>query len=606
MSEKSQAKLNAFCHARMSKNVEVGTAEKGILLKLSGEKPYIEASPHELSLPDSWDKVSSLEIEVASGEAPFSGHISLHGHHSKLELKIDLEPEKSTIIRIPLEELPLIGSIQDPYRIDLIRISAVKESELNLKELTLAVESKLKHKACIDKYGQRIKGTWPHKQPLENGPDQSLPQTPYPVGNFHGWNGGVKFNPSGFFKLGKTSSGRWWLIDPEGLPFWSFGVGKMGLDIPENETLFGGREDLFKDGDNLASNLKINFYKSNVLAKEDTEAWAPKQIERIKAWGLNTIGMHSDIAQFANASIPFVLSLPVNTLKDSCNADNWPDIFDPDWMEWFQEAIPEKVVQWSEHANLLGFYFGTPLPWNNARFLDAEPQSGMKQAWMDFISDRYKEISSFNETWKTSFASWSEVLTMTELNVPKGVAEVINDKEAFLLVYAEQFFSLISTIVTSVNEKHLLLGPAFGPKPPHDDILKIAGNYMDVICWNTGSTPVDTVLLTKVHELTNRPILLCGGKRLRSGEHRLPSIEDSFPEKEAVAQLEKDIEEAVKLPFVLGYHLDALIDAPISGRMTDGSSESCGLLDIADSPYIEMVAMLRKAATTLYEKRLKI
>jgi hypothetical protein len=613
MPEYITANLVPLSSVRHSSDLDVSIDEENnLVVETKSLNQFLETSPEEISFPVIWDKISflTLEIRLASGEG--KGHLRIIGAKRSLSFdwQIDSETKQLTF---PLTELPLVTEAHDAFRVKSIELKIDTIGAFYFKNIRIAAENSLRKEILIDEFGQRVNSEWDNKI-LEKDNfedrkqlDATTPLPPHSIGDFGGWKGDIKFSGSGYFKLGKTSSGRWWLIDPDGHPFWSFGVGQIGLDIHAYETLYNGREYFFaKEISSHAEGLKINHYKVNSLQKYGSkDTWLKKQKDRLKHWGLNTVGAHSESLLFQNETIPVIVSLPTFSNDNICTTDNWPDIFCHNWQEWFQETVPEILMQWNNQPNLLAYQIGRNLPWSNSRILDSESDSAIKSAWRDFMSEKYSDISEFNGVWESSYTDWDALLNMSELNIPKERNKAEKDKEAFLIHYAEKYFSLLSNIVTSLDEQHLLLGPCFGPELPPDEILKLAGQHFDIICWVAGSQPLDEDTVNKVYSLTERPILITGGaKEKNAASHLVANTADHQPN-ELAAQYRKDIELALKLPYVLGYHFDSLVDDPISGRIIDDERRNAGLVDITDTPYTSLTDIIRLISTDIYKERLK-
>jgi len=613
MPEYITANLEPLSSVRHSSDLDVSIDEENnLVIETKSLNQSLETSPEEISLPVIWDKISflAMEIQLSSGEV--KGHLRIIGAKRSLSFDWQIDPETKQLT-FPLTELPLVTEAHDAFRVKSIELKVDTKGAFYLKNIRVATEESLKKSILIDQYGQRVSSDWENKiQEKDNFEDRKQldaekPLPPHSIGDFGGWKGDIKFSGSGYFKLGKTSSGRWWLIDPDGYPFWSFGVGQVSLDTQAFETLYNGREYYFaKEIGTHAEGLKINHYKVNSLQKYgNKDTWLKKQKDRLKHWGLNTVGTHSESSLFLNENIPVIVSLPTLSNENTCTTDNWPDVFCPNWQEWFQETIPELLMQWNNQPNLLAYQTGRNLPWPNSRILDSESDSAIKSAWRDFMSEKYSEISSFNEVWESSYTDWDDLLNMSELNIPTERNNAEKDKEAFLIHYAEKYFNLLSNIITSLDEQHLFLGPCFGPELPPDEILKLAGQHFDVICWIAGNEPLEEDLISKVYSLTERPILITGGAKEKKSASHLVANTVNYPPNDLLAQYRKDIELALKLPYVLGYHFDSLVDDPISGRIIDDERRSIGLVDIADTPDASLTDMIRSASADIYEERLK-
>ncbi|RAL80696.1 putative beta-agarase [Pseudomonas aeruginosa] len=106
----------------------------------------------------------------------------------------------------------------------------------------------------IDRYGQYSRADWPEKirsdEQLRSAYAAEAAQlrdwerqTPA-RDRFGGLLGGPVFEASGFFRTEKRG-GRWWLVTPEGHPFWSLGVNAVTAD--GSRTYVEGREPMFAE-----------------------------------------------------------------------------------------------------------------------------------------------------------------------------------------------------------------------------------------------------------------------------------------------------------------------------------------------------------------------
>lgn len=125
----------------------------------------------------------------------------------------------------------------------------------------------------------------------------------------------------GFFRLGRTDDGVWWLITPEDEPTFLraiAGVNRHGRAGPELV-----RRSVY-------ANTVEHLYGS--AAKVD-EGWGRSTAARLHAWGVDTVGPWADaglvnrgfyftaIADFVRASVPTLHGPGVRL----------PDVFDPNW-----------------------------------------------------------------------------------------------------------------------------------------------------------------------------------------------------------------------------------------------------------------------------------
>ena len=120
--------------------------------------------------------------------------------------------------------------------------------------------------SLVDAYGQSTRARWPEKitsdDQLKAADAKEQQQLQGWLGerekasldSYGGWNKGLSFKASGFFRTEKRD-GRWFLVTPQGHPFYSLGVNTVAPD--NNQTYVAGREWMFgalpKDDEPLAA-----------------------------------------------------------------------------------------------------------------------------------------------------------------------------------------------------------------------------------------------------------------------------------------------------------------------------------------------------------------
>ena len=225
----------------------------------------------------------------------------------------------------------------------------------------------------IDAYGQSTRSDWPEKvrsvEQLANAWKAEGEQLKkwqaqaQPTDTFGGLLEGPDFQATGFFRTEKRN-GRWWLVTPDGHPYWSLGVNTVNSE--SIQTYVEGREYMFTElpaeGEPLADfygqsddrdgvgaqqgrafghGRWYDFYAANryratggLSGQPAADAWLERTLARLDAWGFNGLGNWSQPA-FAGASrIPYSLPLAIggDYATVSTGYDWWgamPDPFDP-------------------------------------------------------------------------------------------------------------------------------------------------------------------------------------------------------------------------------------------------------------------------------------
>jgi len=240
---------------------------------------------------------------------------------------------------------------------------------------------------------------------------------------YGGWNKGPSFKASGFFRTEKRD-GRWFLVTPLGHPFYSLGVNTVAPD--NNRTYVAGREWMFgalpKDdeplaayygeGDNRGGNGAdqgrgygsgrwFDFYQANLqrtygkpctegdatreqapagatpAAPEaapcaapafDQKRWVGHTLDRLQAWGFNTLGNWSAPALGLADRVPYTLPLSIvgDYASISTGSDWWggmPDPFDPRFAMATERAVAIAARDHRDDPWLIGYFADNELAW---------------------------------------------------------------------------------------------------------------------------------------------------------------------------------------------------------------------------------------------------
>ncbi len=403
------------------------------------------------------------------------------------------------------------------------------------------------HKAytgIVDGFGQSTRSDWPEKvksaEQLANawkGEAAQLRdwerQTPA-RDRFGGLLGGPVFEASGFFRTEKRG-GRWWLVTPEGHPFWSLGVNAVTAD--GSRTYVEGREPMFAElpaedeplaaffgeGDDrrgvaaqagpcvrqwplvrflCRQPLPRRWWADQASADQLAGEWRQRTLERLSAWGFNSLGNWSDPALAAQARMPY--SLPLSIAGDyatvSSGFDWWgamPDPFDPRFAMAAERAIAIAARDHRDDPWLLGYYADNELAWAGrgddsaqAHFalafgtLTLSMDSPAKRAFVKQLKAKYLGHEALAEAWGIELAAW-EALEAPGYAAPlpgEGHPAIAEDYSAFLRLYADAYFKTLRDALQWHAPNHLLLGPRFAVSTP--EALTSCARYCDLLSFN--------------------------------------------------------------------------------------------------------------------------
>jgi len=467
-----------------------------------------------------------------------------------------------------------------------------------------------------DKYGQYIHGAWSGKISSDDdlkraSVKEALSLSHEPV--MKGWDAyggflkGPKLTATGKFRVQKYK-GQWWLVDPGGRLFWSTGIDCIGAD---GMTRIKGRAKYFKD---LPAGPVFNeFYNSNHSSFDFLSAnlyrkygadwktiFAQRTQQRLKSWGINTIGNWSDPAIYRMRKTPYVTTL------SGKKTDQLVDPFHPSFQADLEKQITSMTKsQMFDDPWCLGFFVDNELKWQDLEknLIVSGASQPAKQAFRDYLKDKYLNINQLNSHWKARYASWDDFLNDT--SAVKGRA-ALSDIHRFAVVFADVYFKKCRAAVRAAAPGFLYLGCRFDfHSYPADSslswVVRAASQYCDVVSFNRYTY---TSSALQPPSGSDFPILI-GEFHFGSLDHGLfhPGLKYTTDQQERSAFYESFMNEAVRNPYIVGAHWFQYYDQPLAGR-SDGENYQIGFVTVADTPYQLLVDKVRKLAKALYSLRL--
>ncbi len=329
--------------------------------------------------------------------------------------------------------------------------------------------------------------------------EQASPGAPSPLD-------GVKFDTStvvgtdGFFRVGKSTTGRWWLMDENGKPFFYRGVTSIN-----RSGRAGGR--LAEDGPYAAVvDRKYNYQK-------DPTAFAESVIARLREWNFNAMGAwasedlfdrgmpYTEITEFAKVG-PSIATRGITL----------PDVFDPAWEKAIDELAQKICTPRKNSRQLVGYFTDNEMGWAQWREEDIADQAGAGparasvrptllqaclsrpstesagQAARKLILDKYgKDPAALARAWEipAEFARDPDpVRAMTNRGIGLGSKGYIVDQTAFSHLFARRYFELSSNAIRKYDPNHLILGCRFGAPPGSVVLAECRRPFVDVVSAN--------------------------------------------------------------------------------------------------------------------------
>lgn len=514
------------------------------------------------------------------------------------------------------------------------------------------------YQGIVDGYGQFTRGDWPGKvksdQQLQQAVQQEQKQLPLWLAErvkqdqYGGWLGGQHFEATGFFRTEKRD-GRWFLVTPEGNPFYSLGVNAVTAEL--SATYVEGREAMFtalpKEGEALAKYFGsadsrsdtgankgrafakgrwFDFYAANLersYGPADPARWLSHSQDRLQAWGFNTLGNWSDPAFAKDARLPYSIPLAIHGdyATISTGVDWWggmPDPFDPRFAMATERAVAMASRDHRDNPWLLGYFADNELAWAGAaddphgRYalayatLRLTTDVPAKRAFLKQLRDKYRNHKGLSRAWGITLEAW-ELMEDPGFQAPLPSAEfpaIEADMQAFLRLYANTYFKTIADSLEWHAPNHLLLGGRFASSIP--EAVNACAEFCDVLSFNFYTREPQHGYDFAALRALDKPLLVSEfhfGSRDRGPFWG--GVAEVYKEEERGPAYAQFLSKALEEPQIVGVHWFQYLDQPATGRLLDGENGHLGLVGITDRPWDGFVKAVRKANLGVVKALLK-
>ena len=501
-----------------------------------------------------------------------------------------------------------------PVRFCLTRITATAEEPPELESLVLPVGP------LLDELGQSTLHEWPAKSrtaeevtqrlrsQLAAADEQRLPS------GYSRWGGylGLNFEATGFFHT-TYDGNRWWLVDPDGHPFWSSGLDCVGFHIdsaysglesaltwlPETDSPYAAAHHKGREGAAF-DYLRANFIRA-FTPESEYEPWAAIALAFLREAGFNTVANWSDW-QIARAKVPYVRPMNGNELHGlPLVFRDFPDVYAPQ----FEQVAAEFAAQLADTADdpaFIGYFMMNEPTWGFATDSPAvgmllnTPNCNSRVALSQALRERYGSDRALSEAWglELTFAAVAE----GEWRYPLTAAARA-DLDAFSEKMVVRYFETLSAACRRVDPNHLNLGIRYYTVPPS---WAVAGmKTFDVFSMNCYKPRVLAPQMEQISAMLGMPIMV-GEWHFGALDVGLPAsgighVPDQVSRGKAFRVY---VEDAAARPWCVGVHYFTLYDQSALGRF-DGENYQIGFVDVCGRPYGPLLEAARAAHEQLYQ-----
>ena len=355
------------------------------------------------------------------------------------------------------------------------------------------------------------------------------------------------FSSTGFFHLERERR-RWWLVTPDGRPFYANGVDHVSA-APDVDVKTG----------------RCPYCDAIAAGYPDLNAWASATVERLQSWGFNTLGAWSDT--------DLLTTMPYTVLLDMAGGDDW---FAPEFAARAAAIAATTVAPRRDDPNLVGWYLDSELRWG--------------------------------PDWRKQTQLLDDYLALPAGSPGRRVAERhAGDPERFLGALARRYFRVTTAAIRAQDPNHLILGTKMITQLTPRVVLRAAHRYVDVLTVDdyTLLPGLDALIqstwgpfvprtpdLGDFYRFSGRPIMVAEYS-FRAADAGVPN---SWPPIFPIYATQQDradayaayVEQLHQAPWIVGDFWFEYTDEPAGGRF-DGEDSNFGVVATTDVPWQTLV-----------------
>jgi len=504
---------------------------------------------------------------------------------------------------------------------------------LNFSIVTKEPAGGVTSKPLVDQFGQSTLSDWPGKvKSLEELKADVEAEKAYyasltpPARDEYGGLPGSKeklgLKATGYFHVEKKGE-RWLLVNPAGNAF--FHLGLCGVIPNDDFTLVKGRESAYEfipdPKGEFASAFRegsegtiVSYHLVNQIRKYGapftTDAYNARMIERMKAWGFNSVGAFSPGGLEARkaAKFPEAAHLPLNFWEGIARIPGIHETFDP-FDEKTRQLVDQNMAkELPARANdplIIGYFIvNEPIYEEIPRIVPSlkASQHACKARFVEWLEKKYGGIDRYNAAWASTAENFA-ALREAGLAIATDAARA--DSVEFASVFLDEYMRLVKDAFRKYDPNHLLIGSRLQPGTiSHEWICRTMGKHVDVMSYNYYTYDVDAASLRQIYDWT-------GGKPMMLSEFFWSSPKDSglTGGRELATQQERGlcyrnyVEQSAALGFVVGIEWFTLVDQSVTGRWFsgfDGERANTGVLSVVDRPWKPVLEEMMKTNYGIY------
>jgi hypothetical protein len=311
---------------------------------------------------------------------------------------------------------------------------------------------------------------------------------------------GVRIDPAtvrgveGFFRVGRSSTGRWWLIDPDGQPFLYRGVCAVNRAGAQ-----GGRR--------AVPGPYAQVVDARYGYPDNPQRFVEATLQRLRAWNFNALGSWTT-EEFFDRGMPYTEILEFARVGPEIRVPGvkLPDVFDPAWVAAIDEVAralcpPRRDSRW-----LVGYFTDNELGWGQPdtdeiwgapdavnrkgptllqACLSLPPERAAHRAAWQFVLARHdNDLKKLARAWDIDIAGKADLARLTRegrIILTKGYGA---DHNAFTREFTHRYVRHTAEAIRRYDPNHLILGARFGAPPGEAVLAEFKPPWVDVVSAN--------------------------------------------------------------------------------------------------------------------------
>jgi hypothetical protein len=340
-----------------------------------------------------------------------------------------------------------------------------------------------------------------------------------------------------YFKVAQRQ-GRWWLITPEGKPFFS-----LGLNHIDSSPLRYAE----------AGDVWHRKYGNS------TERWLKESVRRdLLDWGFNSIGWTQEVVirgdlihrhspaftweEYQWLDLPYCHLLPFAETHQWENETRHTDFFSKDFEDWCDYVARSQCARFAGDAKLIGYFYTDCPMWVHTR---------PPNRWKGPLFDPAK------------------------LKTDTGKAELCR--------LATRYYQVTYDAIRRYDKHHLILGDRYEASAPLPmEVAEAAKPFVDVLCFQDFREPVKN--LADWHARTGKPVLWADGAKNVPAQDAATGTSYIRNDGQWYAETLKALRET---PGCIGAHL--------CGAYLRNQARNRGLRDARERPDTENLTLITQA-----------